>query len=353
MTDLQHLKKLLTLYGRNVHSFQVLEPGLEVWFSSDGEGAVAYLDAGGYRVALGAPLGPDARRLDLSLEFDREARREGRKAVFFGVSERYWQALSESGFDALKVAEQPLWSPAHWQRRLSRNRRLRNRIGRCAREGVTIELQRAEQLGKNELETLCQNWQEGHKLPPMQFMTRLEILGHADDRFYVTARKQQRLVGIAVGVPIYGLDGWLLEDLVTERGAAHGLGEALIHGFMQEAARREARVVSLGMVILQGLDCPENRSHPLLRELMKLCKRWFRSLYNADGLRRFRDKLQPSYWESVYLVSPRGVDLLTLRAVLMAFAGGRLPTFAWRTLQRVTCPHGRSASHGPPAKPEA
>lgn len=341
MTERQQLKKLLTLYGRNVHSFQVLEPGLEFWFSSTGEGAVAYLDTGGYRVALGAPLGPDSKRLELSLEFDRDAQKAGRQTVFFGVSERYWQGLSGSGFDALKVAEQPLWEPAHWQECLSQNRRLRNRIRRCAREGVVIESQRLEQLNKSELEALCRSWQDGHTLPPMQFMTQLELSSQPDDRFYLTARKQGRLVGLAAAVPIYGLDGWLLEDLITERSAAHGLGEALIHHFMQEAAGRKARVVSLGMVILQGLDCLENRSHPLLRELLKVCKRLFKGLYNADGLRRFRDKLQPAYWESVYVVAPRRVGLLTLRAILMAFAGGWLPAFAWRTLKRVTCPHGR------------
>ena len=48
------LLEALAKYGRNLHSFMVLEPGLSVWSKDDA--MIAYADRGGYWVAVGGPL---------------------------------------------------------------------------------------------------------------------------------------------------------------------------------------------------------------------------------------------------------------------------------------------------------
>jgi phosphatidylglycerol lysyltransferase len=342
MTEHVKLKELLTRFGRNVHSFQVLEPGLRYWYSAEREGAVAYVDQGGHWVTVGAPLGAEKDRRDLCVEFQQTAEMNGKKVAFFGVSERFLEGFEEGEFDALKIAEQPIWNPREWPTSLQRNQKLRNRINRCRREGVQVQIVSGDALDRSEVSTLQRTWEDGHRLPPMQFMVQMDLFGQWESRFYVAARKQGRLVGLAVGVPIYGLDGWLLEDLIVDRFASHGIGEALVDGFMKEAARRDARMVSLGMVALAGLGGLENHDHPFLDVLMSLSRSCLKWLYNADGLRRFRQKMSPAKWESVYLVTPKSVDLWAMRAVLMAFAGGWVPKYAWRTLKRVTCPTGRA-----------
>jgi hypothetical protein len=56
------------------------------------------------------------------------------------------------------------------------------------------------------------------------------------------------------------------------------------------------------------------------------------ALYDFSGLWRFRSRLQPSAWTPVWLVWDRGFAPLVLVDVLRAFAGGRIVSFAFRSL---------------------
>ncbi|MCA9795274.1 MAG: DUF2156 domain-containing protein [Candidatus Eremiobacteraeota bacterium] len=324
------LEKLLTRYGRNVHSFMALEPGLECWFSSDGEGVLAYADRGGYWVAVGGPLGPENSRLKLAREFARAARSHGRKVVFCGVSHHFQVALA-TDFDWLKIGEQPVWFPDQWDACLARNGKLRNRIRRCLKQGMEVGELEPRALDRCEVCRLLDEWQGNHGLPPMSFMAKVDLFGHQHCRFYLAARQRGRLVGLGVAVPVYGRGGWLLEDLMIEPGHP-GLGEALIDEFMRVAAKRGASMVSLGLMPLVGLG---SKRHPWLTGLMLLGRQGLRAFYDADGLRRFREKLGPHVREPVYLVTPQPLDFWALRAVLMAFAGGWLPAYVVKAVRRA------------------
>ena len=50
----ERLLELLEKFGRNLHSFMVLEPGLSLWSTDDA--GIAYTERGGYWVAVGGPL---------------------------------------------------------------------------------------------------------------------------------------------------------------------------------------------------------------------------------------------------------------------------------------------------------
>jgi phosphatidylglycerol lysyltransferase len=339
MDDMTRMTQLLKKYGRNVHSFLALEPGLKYWFSPSTEGGIGYVRHGGYRVCVGAPLCRKEELAQVSREFQRQAASQKEKVVFFGVSERFFQSPETESFDALKFAEQPLWDPRNWSSCKRRNQKLRNRLRRSRRDGVRTEVLSRSQLDRGEVEGLTRHWQDLHQLPPMKFMVQIELFGHGAERMYLAARRGERLVGMAVAVPIYGLEGWLLEDLITDR--SRGVGEALIDAFMTEAVRREAAVVSLGLVPLMRLGTGVD-NHPGLRLLLQVSKHLLKPLYNAEGLRRFRAKLHPDRWESVYLASPGKLSFWSLRAVMMSFAGGWVPAYGWRALKRITCPHGRT-----------
>lgn len=339
MDDITRMKMLLKKYGRNVHSFLALEPGLKYWFSQSTEGGVGYVRHGGYRVCVGAPVCRREELAQVSRELQREAAVDGEGVLFFGVSDRFFESRDTESFDALKFAEQPLWDPQNWASCKARNQKLRNRLRRSRRDGVQVETISESQLDHRAVEKLTHRWQDLHQLPPMDFMVQMELFEHGSERMYLTAHRGGKLVGIAVAVPIYGLDGWLLEDLITDR--SRGVSEALIDAFMKEAVSREAAVVSLGLVPLMRLKTGFG-NHPGLSLLLQISRHLLKPLYNADGLRRFRAKLHPDRWENVYLASPDKLSLWSLRAVLMSFAGGWVPAYGWRALKRITCPHGRT-----------
>ncbi|WP_309707702.1 phosphatidylglycerol lysyltransferase domain-containing protein, partial [Armatimonas sp.] len=94
------LLEALAKYGRNLHSFMVLEPGLSVWSKDDA--MIAYTDRGGYWVAVGGPLCASEETLAVASAFRDSARKKGRKVVFFGVTRPLVERLNSS-FDSLLV----------------------------------------------------------------------------------------------------------------------------------------------------------------------------------------------------------------------------------------------------------
>lgn len=329
---------LLRHHGRNLHSFMVLEPGLSWWTSDAGDAAVAYVVRGGCWLAAGGPLCAPEQTLDVARAFAAAAGRSGKSAAFFGVSDRFLARLAGAPeFDALPIGLAPLWNPSGWTAGLRKAEKLRNRLKRGARAGVTVRMADPEEVGAEPLHSamiaLVDRWSEGRDLPPMGFMTTLELFGHAALRRYFLAEHEGALVGFAVAVPIYGRQGWLVEDLVLARTAPSGTSELLVDAAMRRFADEGAEVASLGMVALAGLDRTPS-AHPRLVRLLATCSRRLAWLYDFDGLYRFRNKMKPTVWEPVYLVAAGRVTGWTLRAVLMAFAEGWVPAYALRAVGR-------------------
>ncbi|HEV7594078.1 MAG TPA: hypothetical protein VGO33_03690, partial [Gemmatimonadaceae bacterium] len=63
-TDEEHerARELILRYGWNATAYQILNPGIDLWFSETGEGVVGFVGHGRTRVVGGAPV-CDARDL--------------------------------------------------------------------------------------------------------------------------------------------------------------------------------------------------------------------------------------------------------------------------------------------------
>ncbi len=95
------LLELLERYGRNLHSFMVLEPGLSVWRGDDA--AIAYVQRGGYWVTVGGPLCAADRSAEVAHAFREDAAKSRCRVVFFGVTQPLVDRLRGSSFDSLQV----------------------------------------------------------------------------------------------------------------------------------------------------------------------------------------------------------------------------------------------------------
>ena len=350
VSERQRVLELLEKYGRNLHSFMVLEPGLSLWFSEDADAAVAYAQRASYWVAVGGPLCAPDKTVSVANAFRDAAKKAGCKTVFFGVTQPLVERLQESAFDSLKIGLAPVWNPAQWDQVVRGAEKLRNRLSKARRGGITVQMLAAEEVSeaaplRKELTKIVDEWAEQKALPPMGFMVTVELFQHSDRRRYFVVKSEDRIHGFAVCVPIYGRNGWLVEDMMMRPNAPAGCGEALVDGVMRQLSAEGAEVISLGMVALAGLDAGEQMGrHPFLTGLLRFCGLTMGWLYNFDGLYRFRNKMKPTAWEPIYLVSSGKVTFSTIRAILMAFAEGWVPRFAVRVLGRWARRLGRLAN---------
>ncbi len=341
-SNLQHeeLLSLLEKYGRNLHSFMVLEPGLSLWNANDA--AIAYTERGGYWVAVGGPLCAPEQTSAVANSFREAASKVGCKVVFFGVTQVLVDRLQGSNFDSLQVGLVAVWNPAQWHDVVRGAEKLRNRLSKAKRSGITVRLLDRDEVSegaplREQLVDIVDAWADQKALPSMGFMVTVELFQQAQRRRYFIVESDGKIHGFAVCVPIYGRNGWLLEDMMMRPESPAGCSEAIVDAVMRQLSDEGAEIVSLGMVALAGLDAGEERGrHPILSSLLRFCASTMGWLYNFEGLYRFRNKMKPLTWERVYVVSSGPVTFWTIRAILMAFAQGWVPRFAVRVLGRWT-----------------
>jgi lysylphosphatidylglycerol synthetase-like protein (DUF2156 family) len=311
--------ELMRRYARDTVSFQGLETGYRYFFDGD-DAAVAFVDTGGAWVAAGGPIAPPTRVAEVAERFAEAAASQERRACFFAAE----QSLADAGVPALLVGEQPVWDAARWDVVVSDTASLRYQLRRARHKRVVVRRVDPSELAHDEplreaLDDLGRHWQATHRMPPMQFLVRLEPLNYAGERMLFVAERDGAVVGLASAIPVYARRRMFIEDLVRAPSAPNGTPELLVDAVM----RAWPGEVTLGLAPLAG-D---------VARWLRIARWAGGALYDFEGLRAFKAKLRPHAWEPVYLCAEYS-RIVALRDSLRAFAGGSLVGFTTRSLFR-------------------
>lgn len=323
----QRALELVQRHGHNVTAFQALEHGYHYYFGR--AGCVAYVDTGAAWVVAGAPIAPTQEISALLAEFLAEAGRAKRRCCLFGTEQRLLE-LAGSSLASLRIGELPVWDPRGWEQTLGRRASVREQLRRARAKGVRVrEVSTAElQAGstRRAIARLAERWLASRSLAPLDFLVRLELFELAEHRRCFVAERAGELVGVAGVVPVPARGGWFVEDLLRSSSAPNGTGELLVDHVMRWAAEQSCDWLTLGLTPLAG------QVSPVLRAARRSSKR----LYDFDGLRSYRAKLEPNEWLPIYLSYPNGQSGgLALLDALGAFTGDGFARFSWRWLRHT------------------
>ena len=318
--------ELVRRYGWNATAFQTLEQGYRYFFHD--QGCVAYFDTGAAWVAAGAPIAPVDAMADVLRAFVARARSARRRCCFFATEERLVN-LAGDDLCSLRIGEQPVWDPQDWPEILRRRASLREQLRRSRAKGVTVREVTADELRvgitHDDIARVAERWLSSRALAPMDFLVRLELFSFTDERRCFVAELAGRVVGVAGVVPVPARAGWFIEDLVRDPSAPNGTGEALVDAVMRWAAARSCHWLTLGLAPLAGDVSP----------LLRAARKSSTLLYDFDGLRTYKAKLQPESWLPIFLSYPPSQGAwVSLLDALIAFTKTGFWHFAWRTLTR-------------------
>lgn len=322
----ERVLSLVRHYGWNATAFQTLEQGYSYFFH--GEGCVAYVDTGRAWVAAGAPLAPVEAMAELVRAFVAQARRARRRCCFFATEERLL-TLAGDELRSLRIGEQPVWDPQEWPDILRQRASLREQLRRARAKGVTVREVTATELQggvtHEGIARVAERWLSSRAMAPMDFLVRLELFSFSEERRCFVAELGGRVVGVAGVVPVPARAGWFVEDLVRDPTAPNGTGELLIDAVMRWAAALSCGWLTLGLAPLAGDVSP----------LLRAARSSSALLYDFNGLRTYKAKLQPELWLPIFLSYPpsQGAFVSLLDAVI-AFTKTGFWHFAWRTLTR-------------------
>lgn len=336
VSDIERARTLVLRHGWNATSYQILNPGIDLWFSDSGDAVVGYAARHGMWVAAGAPICELSRLLGVAGEFEEAARLAGCRVCYFGAESRFHRLRAGDGsHGSTLIGAQPGWPPDEWARMLATHASLRQQLNRSQNKGVTVEEWDAGRAtGSPELAGCLREWLDARGLPPLHFLVEPRTLSRLDDRRVFVASRDSRVEAFLVASPIPARGGWLIEQVVRGATAPNGTAELLIDAAVRAMVEAGDRYVTLGLAPLsRRAGAPGQHGPRWLRLLFAWTRAHVHRFYNFEGLESFKAKFRPAVWEPVYLISDRpSVDAHTLHAVAAAFSDRSVPSTVGRAL---------------------
>ena len=328
--DFYRARDLVLRFGWNTISYQILNPGLLLWFSPTLDSVIGYVATSTHHIVAGAPICNDRDMTESVLEFSTYTTSFKKKVCFFGAQERIATILAQlSPTSSILLGAQPIWTPRQWLDRSHAKPSLRAQFSRAAHKGVRIEFWESRRATNSELLYHClHDWIDGRHLPPMHFLVEPDTLEHLDDRIVAVAIRDDTIVGYCIASPIPMRSGWLIEQIIRRRTAPNGTTELLLEQLILHLHSLGSRLITLGLSPLSR-HYRSKKDHPLwLSTALRLTRLYGRYFYNFDGLDTFKAKFLPEEWEPVYAITNERIPTpSTLYAIATAFSGMPPPLF--------------------------
>jgi phosphatidylglycerol lysyltransferase len=228
------------------------------------------------------------------------------------ASEPFAKHSSSLGLRAIKIGAAPYFDLTTWAPRGDRAKKARAGVNQARRAGVRVtEVFEVDEQLVRETTCLCKSWLTTRRSPiRFEWLFTVDPFRHRDQKKYFTARDADgKLVGFLAASPIPARDGWYLEDVLRSRNAPNGTTDLLVVEVLNSLKRDGARLATLGTALLAtegGVDKDVHIS-AVLSQLTRSIAGCFWIFYNFDGVRHFKAKFAPSWWESEYVLMSQNV----------------------------------------------
>lgn len=356
------LLRLHELHGYNAHSLVAVASGVRLWSCPETDGAISYNEFGKVWLVPGEPLASARSQAVLTDRFLRAARAKGRTVGFLPASERFAKQSRELGLRAVKIGSAPYFDLATWSPRGDRAKKARAGINHAFRVGIRVtKIVSVDEKLISETDRLCKSWLTTRRSPAkLGWLFAVDLFQHSERKKYFTARDATgKLVGFLAASPIPARQGWYLEDVLRLPEAPSGTADLLVVEALKSLKRDGAKLATLGtapMAVEGAIDSLVHCS-PGLSQVTRFVAKVFTIFYNFDGVKRFKAKFAPSWWESEYVLisqditAPPRVIYAFVQAVVPAGASDLVTRYCARVWRQVTFANHRdgvSNSSGPP-----
>ncbi|MFA6469820.1 MAG: DUF2156 domain-containing protein [Bacteroidota bacterium] len=320
---LSHARELVMRYGWNTMAYQILNPGISLWFSQQHEAVVGYVQTRTHCIVAGSPVAAKNDMEGVVLEFYQHISAQKKKVCFFGAQERIATILANHApISSILLGAQPVWSPQGWLDTLHTKSSLRAQVQRANNKSVSAELWDPISVPKAELYRCLNEWIASRRLPPMHFLVEPDTLNRLEDRIVIIARRNGRVTGFCIASPIPLRNGWLIEQIVRGNDAPNGTAELLLETMVLHLRSLNAEIITLGLSPLSQQYSSSFEQPMWLKSLLQIIRYYGRSFYNFKGLDAFKSKFHPAEWEPVYAITNEiRPTPSTLYAIATAFSG--------------------------------
>ncbi len=310
-------------YGNRTSSFMSMYPGLEHIQIENGQArGITY----GNRIVLATePHCDEESRAQAIIDLKNS---RNKKLCLFPIGEKLASVLGEKGFSVWQVGSEPIFELEDYFRTepldaLPLGRTLKKRGAEL------VEIRTADlDIYRQELAALHDDWKR-QKTFELGFLNQVDPFFKYDLKrwFILTVRGTIQAFMTAVPFCYNGqVLGYYFNDIIRSGKARAGTNELMIVEVMRLLHAEKIPEVRLGMAPLSRIE----KKGPASAFLDFLFRR-HRSVYNFSGHYRFKNKLNPTRWDNLYLASSGLGFLHSLKCVIKA----HFPQGLWVLVQSI------------------
>lgn len=308
---------LLRRHGDHSSAFLAFNDPTEHFMPDSVDGLVAYRPAGRrHLVQLCGPLAAPEDRERLLAEFTRWAGSQGRRVTAVQLRERDVPLYADRGFAVNQLGSSYTIDLDEFTLRGTRFMKLRNKLKRSARLGVTVEEIPAERLAQpgadTDLAAIDSDWLKGKgwHAKELEFMIGVRGGRGLPYRRVFMARHDGRPVAYVTYSPVHGeRPGWLYDLTRRRQDAPPGTIDLVFHTGLERLREEGVRWLHLGFTPFTGLDRdhrPAAASGAVQTVIEQLAKRG-EAIYPAVTQEAFKLKWAPAV-EPEFVAFERGAS---------------------------------------------
>jgi phosphatidylglycerol lysyltransferase len=275
---------------------------------AEGDAFIMYQTSGRSWIALGGPIGNNARFEELAWQFREAADQHDARCAFYHVSSDQLPIYVDLGLSLAKLGEEARVRLADFNLEDSAHAELRRTRNRAHRDGAAFELVPAERVGNllDELQHVSDAWLAARRAHEKSFSLGAFKRDYLVNFDCAVVRIAGNIVAFATVWRGADLEE-LSVDLMRHSTAAPKYSmDYLFTELLLTGKAQNYRWFNLGMAPLAGLE--QHELATLWQRLGNLLFRFGENFYNFEGLRRYKEKFLPE-WQPRYLASPGGMDL--------------------------------------------
>lgn len=273
-----------------------------------GDAFLMYRVRGRSFIAMGEPVGPQARWAELVWRLREMADRQGGRIVFYECGPEFLPLAVDLGLGIMKLGEEAIVQLPEFTLDGKAGAKLRHAINRMEREDVTFRIVDGDELAAlmPQLEQVSDEWLIEKGQREKQFS-----LGRFDSEYILGApvalvEQRGQILAFANLWPLPGHQE-LSFDLMRHRvDAPPGTMDFLFSQLILWGQKQGYQRLSLGVAPLSGID--SRRLAPLWARIAGMMFRHGERLYGYAGLRQYKEKFRPQ-WRGRYFAAPRGLSM--------------------------------------------
>jgi len=308
-------KELLTKYGHSGMDYFKTYSDKLIFAPDDLDAFISYRVAGNYAVVLEDPVAENQEKMkQCIILFDEYCYEHGLKSLFYRVPEESLPVYKSLSKKNLFLGQEGIVDLNKFTLEGGKNKALRNALNKLADRGYksTIHTPPVKDGLMQKLKAVSDEWLNANDRSEIIFSQGKFDWNELKQQTIITVENAEEMVIAFLNIiPDYAPGEGTYDLIRNTDESPHGVLDFLLIEFFKYMKSQNYATVNLGFAPMSGMDDP----HTFTEKSMKFAYQKIRSFSHYKGLRYFKEKFSP-VWYNKYLIYPDDYDLLQVPAVL-------------------------------------